>query len=169
MELLIFLTLMLAAPLLALVAWIGLVIDRKRRSVEVYYICNQNAGRSQLAAAYTARKYGSKVRVRSAGANPGTRVHPNVLEVLDADGLRGWTTTPAKIDYTSIDGGVPVLLCEDEEAFETLSRLAPNVEDWQDTPDPSGETVATVSDIYKGLQARIDELMRDLIGPESVR
>jgi hypothetical protein len=47
----------------------------------VIFACIQNAGRSQMAAAwFNALADSTRVRAVSAGTEPGTRVHPEVLE-----------------------------------------------------------------------------------------
>jgi protein-tyrosine-phosphatase len=54
---------------------------------EVLYVCVQNAGRSQMAAALTAWLGGDRVHVRSAGSDPGDEVNPAVVEAMAELGL----------------------------------------------------------------------------------
>ncbi|HMJ12305.1 MAG TPA: arsenate reductase ArsC, partial [Polyangiaceae bacterium] len=54
----------------------------------VLFACVHNAGRSQMAAAwFNALSDPAKGRAVSAGTEPGTRVHPEVLEVMKEVGI----------------------------------------------------------------------------------
>src|SRR5204863_5857780 len=58
------------------------------RMKTVLFACVHNAGRSQIAAAwFNALSDPSKARAVSAGTEPGTRVHPEVLEVMREVGI----------------------------------------------------------------------------------
>lgn len=54
---------------------------------EVLFVCVQNSGRSQLAAAYLRHTAGPAVHVRTAGSMPGPEVNPAVAALVTA---RGW-------------------------------------------------------------------------------
>ena len=54
---------------------------------EVLFVCVQNSGRSQMAAALTRQLAGDRVHVRSAGSQPGERILPDVAFVLSEIGL----------------------------------------------------------------------------------
>ena len=55
----------------------------------VIFACVHNAGRSQMAAAFFNQLADpSKAQAVSAGTEPGTRVHPEVLEVMEEVGHR---------------------------------------------------------------------------------
>ncbi|NWL35545.1 metalloregulator ArsR/SmtB family transcription factor [Paenarthrobacter nitroguajacolicus] len=56
--------------------------DRKTGAPQVLFVCVQNAGRSQLAAAIVNQLSGGKVVARSAGSTPATDVHPHVRSLL---------------------------------------------------------------------------------------
>lgn len=58
-----------------------------RATPEVLFICVQNAGRSQLAAAYLRHLAGAAVHVRTAGSSPAAEVDPRILEVLSEVGV----------------------------------------------------------------------------------
>ena len=54
----------------------------------VLFACIHNAGRSQMAAAwFNALADPAKARAISAGTEPGTRVHPEVLEAMREVGI----------------------------------------------------------------------------------
>ncbi|UIP57219.1 arsenate reductase ArsC [Agromyces marinus] len=54
---------------------------------EVLFVCVQNSGRSQMAAGMLRKLAGDRVHVRSAGSEPGDSIHPEVVQVMAADGI----------------------------------------------------------------------------------
>lgn len=56
--------------------------DRASGTPQVLFVCVQNAGRSQLAAALLNRLSGGTVIARSAGSTPASDVHPHVRSLL---------------------------------------------------------------------------------------
>ena len=64
----------------------------------VIFACIHNAGRSQMAAAwFNALADAAKARAMSAGTDPGTRVHPEVLEAMREVGVDLSGRTPQKL------------------------------------------------------------------------
>ncbi|MGV8969899.1 MAG: metalloregulator ArsR/SmtB family transcription factor [Microbacteriaceae bacterium] len=62
--------------------------DRSASAVpEVLFVCVQNAGRSQMAAAILRTLAGDAVSVRTAGSAPAEAVHPSVIVALDEIGV----------------------------------------------------------------------------------
>ena len=53
-----------------------------RRLKYVLFVCNPNAGRSQMAQALFERHAPADVRAESAGSTPGEQVWPNVIEAM---------------------------------------------------------------------------------------
>lgn len=58
-----------------------------RGTPEVLFVCVQNAGRSQIAAAYLRHLAGTAVHVRTAGSEPAAMVDPRVVEALAEVGV----------------------------------------------------------------------------------
>ncbi len=54
---------------------------------EVLYVCEQNAGRSQMAAAVTNHLAQGRVHVRSAGSMPAHELNPDIVTVLAEAGI----------------------------------------------------------------------------------
>ena len=64
----------------------------------VIFACIHNAGRSQMAAAwFNALADSTKARAVSAGTDPGTRVHPEVLESMREVGIDLSGRTPQRL------------------------------------------------------------------------
>ena len=60
----------------------------------VLYVCVHNAGRSQMAAAYTSALSGGAVEVRSAGSAPADQVNPSAVEAMAEEGIDITAETP---------------------------------------------------------------------------
>lgn len=58
-----------------------------RGTPEVLFVCVQNAGRSQIAAAFLRHLAGPAVHVRTAGSEPASVIHPRVVESLAEIGI----------------------------------------------------------------------------------
>jgi len=57
--------------------------DKKK----VLFICNHNAGRSQMAEAILNHRYGDRYKAFSAGINPSESINSNTVEVLKEVGI----------------------------------------------------------------------------------
>ncbi len=57
--------------------------DREAGAPRVLFVCVQNAGRSQLAAALVNQLSGGKIIARSAGSAPASDIHPHVRSLLN--------------------------------------------------------------------------------------
>ena len=55
----------------------------------VLFVCNHNAGRSQMAQAFFEREAPSDVRAESAGSNPAAAIWPGVIEARSASTSQG--------------------------------------------------------------------------------
>ena len=60
---------------------------RRRRAPEVLFVCVQNAGRSQIAAALLRQLGGDRVHVRTAGSEPASEVRSTIVAALDEIGV----------------------------------------------------------------------------------
>ena len=123
----------------------------------VLFACVHNAGRSQMAAAlFNSLADPKKARAISAGTDPGTRLHPEVLAALKEVGL-------------DISGAVPKLLtpelakaaqyhitmgCGDECPFVPGAKR----EDWP-LEDPKGQSIEQVRGIRDAIQERVTTLI----------
>jgi len=58
-----------------------------KEQLEVLFVCVQNAGRSQMAAALVTLRSGGAVHVRSAGSDPADVVNPDVTTVMGELGI----------------------------------------------------------------------------------
>ncbi|HTK17478.1 MAG TPA: arsenate reductase ArsC [Acidimicrobiia bacterium] len=128
---------------------------------EVLYVCIHNAGRSVAAAVLTEHYAGGRVRVRSAGSQPGSRVNPVIAEVLRERGLDPDQQFPKPLtDVAALAADVIVTMgCGDECPFFPGKRYL----DWELT-DPAGRSIEEVRPIVDAIDERVRDLLAELLG-----
>lgn len=125
----------------------------------VLYVCVHNAGRSQMAAAWTRHLSGGRVEVRSAGSAPADTINPAVhaamLEVgIDLTGERPRVLTSEAVLASDV---VVTMGCGDACPIFPGRRY----EDWA-LPDPAGLGVEAVREIRDVIRGRVSELLVEL-------
>jgi arsenate reductase len=123
----------------------------------VIFACVHNAGRSQMAAAWFNRLVdASKARALSAGTQPGTRVHPEVVEAMREVGVELEGIRPQKLTDELAQGAAILITMGCGEAcphVPGLRRL-----DWP-LEDPKGKAVERVRQIRDQVKAHVVELL----------
>jgi arsenate reductase len=123
----------------------------------VVFACVHNAGRSQMAAAlFNAMADPLVARAISAGTAPGSRVHPEVVEVMHEAGIDLSGVRPQKLT-PELAKGANVLVtmgCGDECPFVAGART----EDWP-LPDPKDQPIETVRAIRDEIRRRVADLI----------
>jgi len=121
------------------------------------FACVHNAGRSQMAAAWlTALADPAKAAAVSAGTQPGTRVHPEVVTTMREVGIE-------------LEGREPRLLTDELAASATMlitmgcGEACPWVpgirrDDWP-LPDPKGRPLDEVRVIRDEVRSRVEALV----------
>ena len=125
----------------------------------VLYVCVHNAGRSQIAAAYTRELSGGAVVVRSAGSEPADRINPAVREALLEEGIDISAETPKILttDAVLTSDVVITMGCGDTCPIYPGKRY----EDW-DLDDPAGQGLAAVRPIRDDIKKRVLALLESL-------
>ena len=122
------------------------------------FACVHNAGRSQMAAAWLrALADPAKARAVSAGTQPGSRVHPEVLAAMREVGVDLSTAVPQKLTDDLARGASMLITmgCGDEcPVVPGLRR-----EDWP-LEDPKGKPVERVREIRDDVRSRVEDLIR---------
>ena len=112
--------------------------------MNVLFVCTANAGRSLMAARILESEAGGRHRARSAGSNPGSAAHPQVLEALDEIGIDASGHVPRMLDTDAIDwADVVVATCDDACPVVPGKRYVA----WR-LPDPRG-TIAKLAVRYR--------------------
>jgi arsenate reductase (thioredoxin) len=128
---------------------------------EVLYVFIPNAGRSVAASVLTERYADGRVRVRSAGSQPGSQVNPVVAEVLRERGLDPDQQFPKPLtDEAALAADVIVTMgCGDECPFFPGKRYL----DWELT-DPAGKRIEDVRPIVDAIDERVRQLLAEMLG-----
>jgi arsenate reductase (thioredoxin) len=123
----------------------------------VIFACVHNAGRSQMAAAFfNALADPSQARAVSAGTEPGTRVHPEVLEVMREVGIDLSAAQPQKLTE-ELAAGADLLVtmgCGEKCPYVPGLRR----DDWP-LRDPKGLPMDDVRAIRDEVKRRVEGLV----------
>lgn len=121
----------------------------------VRFVCNHNAGRSQMAQAFFERHAPEDVRAESAGSTPERQVWPQVVEVMREVGLDVSGRRPTRLTRE-------MQLHADWAATMGCGDACPcvptTVEAW-DLPDPAGRPIEEVRSIRDAIELRVRELV----------
>ena len=127
----------------------------------VAFVCVQNAGRSQMSAAFARReadRRGLDVEVVTGGTDPADAVHPEVVEVMaerDVD-LSGREPREIPTDELEICDLVATMGCSTLELDADT-----DVRDWA-LPDPDGEDLDRIREIRDEIERRVREVFDEL-------
>lgn len=123
----------------------------------VLFVCNHNAGRSQMAKAFFERHAPAGFRAESAGTKPAKAVWPEVVTVMSEVGLDLSAARPQRLDLEMqlhADWAV-TMGCGDSCPY-----VPTTVEAW-DLPDPAGRPIEEVREIRDEIERRVRSLVTD--------
>ena len=134
----------------------GLVL---RGTPEVLFVCVQNAGRSQMAAAILRHLAGTAVHVRTAGSAPAATVHSVVIDALDEIGVPLASEFPKPLTDEVVQAADYVITmgCGDACPIFPGRRYL----DWNLT-DPVGMAPADVRVVRDEIFARVQGLLAEM-------
>ncbi len=127
---------------------------------EILFVCERNAGRSQMAAALAQRISQGWGGVRSAGAHPEEAIEPTVVEAMAELGVDLSTQFPKPLTDAVVEAAdvVVTMGCGDACPVFPGHRYL----DWP-VPDPAGQTLDAVRLIRHDLYHRVWDLVQTLI------
>jgi arsenate reductase len=130
----------------------------------VLFVCVHNAGRSQMAAAFTEALAGGRVRVYSGGSEPAEQVHPEVVAAMAEVGIDLTRRSPRPIAEEALAAAdvVVTMGCGDACPVYPGKRYL----DWQ-VEDPAGRPPARVRAIRDDIRRRVAALLQELGVPGS--
>jgi arsenate reductase len=123
------------------------------------FVCLHNAGRSQMSEALFERAAAVHHEARSAGTEPGERVHPEVVEAMrelgiDLSGKVPHGLTRADAEWADV---VVTMGCGDECPYIPGKRYL----DWE-LEDPKGRPIEEVRATRDEIERRVVELIDEL-------
>lgn len=126
---------------------------------ELLFVCVQNAGRSQIAAAILKHLAGDRVRVRTAGSEPASAVKSTIVAALDEIGvpIGGEFPKPLTDEVVRAADVVITMGCGDACPVYPGRRYL----DWE-LDDPAGLPLAQVRGIRDDIELRVRGLLDEL-------
>ncbi len=132
----------------------------------VLFVCVHNAGRSQMAEAFTkklADERGLNVRGLSAGTEVGTRVNPMAVEAMRELGISMEGQAPKQLTQEMADTADRVITMGcGVDATSCPARIHLS-EDWG-LDDPAGQGIEKVREIRDQIRARVEAMLAELAG-----
>jgi arsenate reductase (thioredoxin) len=127
---------------------------------EVLFVCVQNAGRSQMAAALMDHYAHGDVHVRSAGSEPGERINPNVIAAMAELGvdLSKEFPKPMTDEVVRAADAVITMGCGDACPIYPGKRY----EDWE-VDDPAEADLEDVRRIRDDIGERVKALLAQVV------
>ncbi len=125
----------------------------------VLFVCLHNAGRSQMSEALFSRAAAGHHEARSAGTEPGERVHPEVVEAMNEIGIFVADRTPRKLSSADAEWAdvVVTMGCGDKCPYIPGKRYL----DWE-LEDPKGRPLEEVRRTREEIERRVVELIAEL-------
>jgi arsenate reductase (thioredoxin) len=127
--------------------------------VNVLFVCVANSGRSVMAERLFREEAGERHHARSAGSEPGTQAHPQVVLALQEIGIDASDHRPQKLSPDALDwADLAVSTCSEEVCPITpgVTRIS-----W-DLPDPKDLPIEQVRPIRDEIRRRVIELVEQL-------
>ena len=130
----------------------------------VLYVCVHNAGRSQMAQAFTnklASERGLPVRAESAGTEVGMRINPLAVAVMQELGISMDGQHPKQLTQEMADAAARIITMGcGVDATSCPARIHLS-EDWG-LDDPAGQPVEKVRAIRDQIRERVEALLDEM-------
>lgn len=126
---------------------------------EVLFVCTENAGRSQLAAALLRGAATRSVRIHSAGTLPAEWIDPVALRLMGESGLCPGAEFPKPLTHEVVAAADVVVSLGCGDACPVLPGRS--YYDW-DLPDLKGLDIESARSVRDGLARRVETLARRL-------
>ncbi|HII40372.1 MAG TPA: low molecular weight phosphatase family protein, partial [Thermoplasmata archaeon] len=121
--------------------------------VRVAFVCVENAGRSQMAAAFARRRRPPGVDVFSGGTRPAAQIHPEVVAVMREVGIDLQAETPRAITPAEIMSSDVVVTMGCAVGDVCPAKFRGDTIDWA-LPDPAGRPIEEVRRIRDDIERR---------------
>ncbi len=131
------------------------------RMVTIAFVCVENAGRSQMAAAFARRMNREGVRILCGGTRPAERIHPVVVTAMREIGIDLSRERPRAVTRQEIlDSDIVVTMgCASGEVCPATFRG--DAVDWA-LEDPAGKPIDQVRRIRDDIEARVSALLKEV-------
>lgn len=125
----------------------------------VLFVCVHNAGRSQMAAGYLKKLAGDKIKVLSAGTDPGLEINPMAQAVMLEEGIDLSKAKPEKLsDEKVLESDYVITMgCGDSCPYFPGKKYL----DWP-LDDPKGQPIEKVREIRDEIKSKVLKLMEEV-------
>jgi protein-tyrosine-phosphatase len=131
------------------------------------FVCVQNAGRSQMSAAFAERErqrrgLEDEVEILTGGTHPADEVHPEVVEAMEERNIDLSDRVPQEVSTAALNecDVVSTMGCSTLEL-----DAAVEVRDWA-LGDPHGQDINRVREIRSEIEGRVTDLFDEFFGDE---
>lgn len=127
--------------------------------MNVVFVCVANSGRSVMAERLFRERAGGRHNSRSAGSEPGSAPHPQVVEALKEIGIDASDHVPRKLDQEALNwADFAVSTCSEE-----VCPVTPGVRriSWE-FPDPKDLPLEQVREIRDEINQSVEQLVAEL-------
>jgi arsenate reductase (thioredoxin) len=131
------------------------------RIPDVLFVCVHTAGRSQMAAALLERYAQGRVSIRSAGSQPADSLDPTVVAAMHEVGVDLTGQLPKALTGGMVAEADVVITMGCGDSCPVVPGKC--YEDWN-LRDPAGRSVDEVRAIRDEIDARVRQLLGDLLG-----
>ena len=126
----------------------------------VLFVCDHNAGRSQMAAGFLAHLAGDRIEARSAGSAPAETVNPAAVEAMAEIGINISDQSPKILTPDTVETSDVVITMGCGDACPVFPGVS--YRDWA-LDDPAGKGVDAVRPIRDEIKARVEALIAELV------
>jgi arsenate reductase (thioredoxin) len=127
---------------------------------EVLFVCVENAGRSQMAAALLDHRAEGRVHVRSAGSEPADRINPNVVDAMGELGIDITREFPKPLTDEVVRAADAVITMGCGDACPVYPGKM--YRDWQ-VEDPNGKGLEEIRAIRDEIDRQVRGLLDELV------
>jgi protein-tyrosine-phosphatase len=137
-------------------------------SIRIAFVCVQNAGRSQMSAAFAERArrgLDDRVEILTGGTHPADHVHEPVVEAMDEAGFDLSDRTPREISMAELRSCdyVATMGCSTLDIDAVENDV--DVRDWA-LDDPDGADPERIREIRDEIERRVSDLFDELAAAE---
>ncbi len=124
---------------------------------KIMFVCQENAGRSQMAASFARSLAGNKFDVLSAGSEPADKINPIAIEAMAEKGIDIAFNTPSSINEELDNKGLDIII--NMGCGETCPVIPGcKVVNWE-LPDPAGKPLEEIRKIRDEIFKKVQDFL----------
>ncbi len=129
--------------------------------MRIAFVCVENAGRSQMAAAFARQRKAKGVEILCGGTRPAERVHPGVVEAMREVGIDLGAERPRAITPNDVLASDLVVTMGCSAGDVCPATFRGDAIDWA-LPDPAGRPIEEIRLIRDDIERRVNALLDEV-------